>query len=70
MPGSDLQSRVNPADFQHPLSPHHCGPFLPLKKLPDVSQNQVPDVGKTFVDKVINPFGGQMLSENFPTTAL
>lgn len=70
VPGSDLQSRVNPADFQHPLSPHHCGPFLPLKKLPDVSQNQVPDVGKTFVDKVINPFGGQMLSENFPTTAL
>lgn len=40
--------------------------FLPLQKLLDASQNQAPDVWKTSADKVINPFGGQMLSENVP----
>ena len=65
------QIEVNPAYFQHPLSLSPChGCYLPLKELLDVSQNQAPDVWKTFADKVINLFGGQMLSENFPATAL
>lgn len=31
--------------------------------------NLAPDVWKTFTDKGINPFGGQMLSKNVPATA-
>lgn len=65
----DLQIKANPTCFKYPLSSLN-GRILPLKELLDVSQNQAPDVRKTFADKVINPFGGQMLSENFPAPAL
>lgn len=70
VPGSSFTNHSGPCLFPAPsLSPCR-GCYLPLKELPDVSQNQAPDVWKTLADKVINLFGGQMLSENFPATAL
>lgn len=65
----DLEIKANPTYFQHPVFALG-GHFLPLKELLDVSPTQAPDVWKTFADKVINPFGGQMLSEVFSAAAL